>query len=187
MLEVITLKTMKEIKIISNPIRMRVLKNYYAYGKPATVKQMAQYMNEVPANIHYHVKKLIEINLLELEHTESINGITAKFYQPTAKHIKIEDESNDMYNKFLDGTEILFANVFDDAKKDFIESVRSKKSKSEDDEGLLLQSNLYLTKAQAEDIYQYILQTVEHNKTEVNDKEKYVFFAALNKVSQGEK
>ncbi len=45
-------------------------------------------MGEVPAKVHYHVKKLESAGILKLQHTKEINGIVAKFYQPTVDHSK---------------------------------------------------------------------------------------------------
>lgn len=57
--------------------------------KPATVKQIADKLGEVPANIHYHVKKLEKSNIVSLDHTEEIRGIIAKYYKPTAERFEI--------------------------------------------------------------------------------------------------
>lgn len=110
MKEFITLKTMKEIKIISHPMRMKILKQYYGFSKPATVKQIADHMHEVPANIHYHVKKLVEIGVLELDHTEVVNGIVAKYYLPTAQTIKIEDDESAFKPGSISEYDVLISN-----------------------------------------------------------------------------
>lgn len=185
MKDYITLKTIKEIKIISNPIRMNVIKNYYLYGKAATVKQMAVYMNQVPANIHYHVKKLVEINVLVLDHTEMINGITAKFYIPTAKIIKIED-SNSLEGGYLGEKEIIISNIFDENKLDFIQYMRKKKK--DENIGSIRTSRLSLTHLEYLDLEKLINDYVEENMIEnqtenINeDKKEYLFFNAVIEI-----
>ena len=178
MKDCITLKTMNEIKIISNPIRMRVLRNYYAIAKPATVKQMAVYMGEVPANIHYHVKKLVEINVLELDHTESINGITAKFYVPTAKSIKIDDENNSITDGYIDEKEIIVSNIFDDGKKEFLKALRGRHD--EEEKGTLFATHLSLSEEEYRQVIQYISDLVENNRPdEKGDKKNYLLFTGI--------
>lgn len=178
MKDCITLKTMNEIKIISNPIRMRVLRNYYAIGKPATVKQMAVYMGEVPANIHYHVKKLLEINVLELDHTENVNGITAKFYKPSAKSIKIDDENNTISDGYINEKEIIVSNIFDDGKKEFIKSLKA--HHNDDEKGTLFASSIELTEAEYQEVVAYITDLVENKGvTEDDTKKKYLFFTGI--------
>lgn len=58
--------------------------------KLATVKQIADKLGEVPANIHYHVKKLEKFDVVRLHHTEEIRGIVAKYYKPTAERFEIQ-------------------------------------------------------------------------------------------------
>lgn len=177
MKDCITLKTMSEIKIISNPIRMRVLRNYYAIGKPATVKQMASYMGEVPANIHYHVKKLVEIHVLELDHTESVNGITAKFYVPSAKSIKIEDEHN-ITDGYIDEKEIIVSNIFDDGKKEFLKAMRNRKD--DEEKGTLFATHVSLSESEYLEVINYISNLVEKNRNEDDeDKKSYLMFTGI--------
>lgn len=177
MRESITLKTMSEIKIISNPIRLRVLRNYYAYGQPATVKQMAIYMGEVPANIHYHVKKLVEIKVLELHHTENVNGITAKFYVPSAKSIKIEDENNAIEGGYINEKEIIVSNVFDESKKEFLKNMREE---SNGEEGTIVASKIRLSESEYKEVLAFITSLVE--KKAVGEKE-YLFFSGIIETS----
>lgn len=168
---------MNEIKIISNPIRLRVLRNYYAFGKPATVKQMANYMGEVPANIHYHVKKLVEIKVLELHHTENVNGITAKFYIPTAKSIKIDDENNAIEGGYINEKEIIVSNVFDESKTEFLKSMRSS---TNEEEGTIVASKIKLTEIEYKEVLDFITKLAEKKD---GDEQEYLFFSGVIKTS----
>lgn len=177
MKESIFLKTSNEIKIMSNPIRIRVIKSYHKYGKPATVKQIAGFMGEVPANIHYHVKKLLEINVLELHHTESVNGIIAKYYLPTAKYIEIEDLPKLDSKEYTDEKEVLISNMFDDIKTEFIKAL---KNKTDDRECILTSSVINLTEEEYNDITTYIKDVIDRSKNNDNtDKEPYLFLNGL--------
>lgn len=176
MKKMITLKNPKEIKIISNPIRMKVLKNYYTYGQPATVKQMAVHMNEVPANIHYHVKKLLEIHVLELHHTETVNGILAKFYVPTAKTIKIDDETNPDKSAIISERELVLSHLFDDAKKDFVLQM----SQQGDEDALMVSTKLSLSQEQYFEFKNFIEKlTSESNGQDYQNKKDYLFFCSI--------
>lgn len=183
MKESITLKTMKEIKIISNPIRMKVLKNYYTYGAPATVKQMAVHMGEVPANIHYHVKKLLEIKVLELDHTESVNGIIAKFYVPTAKTIKIDDEDSDHINGIIDEKELILKNLFDQAKGEFVENMSSGDKHSE--AGTVVYTQVDLSETELEEVLGFIKEISERKgRGGEDDFKKYLFFSGIVRLEK---
>ena len=81
---ILYLKTDEEVKIAWDPYRLKILSTFRLSKEPLTVKQVADRMGEVPAKVHYHVQKLIRIDMLELIKTETIRGIVAKYY--TAKY-----------------------------------------------------------------------------------------------------
>ncbi len=85
-----TLSADKEIKILSDPYRVRIMNIYNGSSKPLTVKEVAVAMKEEPAKVHYHVKKLLSIDVLELDHMETINGIRAKYYRLAKKSARFE-------------------------------------------------------------------------------------------------
>lgn len=90
------LSTIEEVKIYSDPYRIQILNMYNKQGRPSTVKEIADLMGEVPAKVHYHVKKLESIGLLSMVSTREINGIVAKYYEPFKGeiHLRHEDEEN---------------------------------------------------------------------------------------------
>lgn len=93
--EIKELNTIEQIKAYSDPLRIKIIYELYNIGKPATVKQIADNLKLVPANVHYHVKKLEKAGILTLHHTEIINGIVAKYYEPAAKSFSINDKNID--------------------------------------------------------------------------------------------
>jgi hypothetical protein len=74
------LKTDEEVKIAWDPFRLKIFSTFRMSEEPLTVKQVADRMGEVPAKVHYHVQKLLSIDMLELVRTETIRGIIAKYY-----------------------------------------------------------------------------------------------------------
>ncbi|MGL6216441.1 MAG: winged helix-turn-helix domain-containing protein, partial [Lacrimispora sphenoides] len=51
-----------------------------------------------PSSVQHHIKKLSSLGVVELDHTEMINGITARYYKPTYVNVQIgldhPDENN---------------------------------------------------------------------------------------------
>lgn len=84
------MKTDEEMKVFSDPFRLQIISAYKKAEKPMTAKGIADVMGVVPSKVHYHVKKLLAVNILALDHIESINGIQAKFYRLTAKEFRLE-------------------------------------------------------------------------------------------------
>lgn len=183
-----TLTTLEEIKAFSDPYRMQIIRCFKELGKPATVKQVADEMGEVPAKVHYHVKKLEKVNILELIYTKEIKGIIAKYYRPTAKSFRIENCNYEtpMFKDFLTKTQKLFSNVFDDAKRIFIDQLDSfqldKPDKSLED-GFITSSYLYLTKEQYMDVQNYIKNlSYENQKKDNEEKERYFLMTSIIRI-----
>ncbi len=81
MTAMLTIKTRKELDIFMNPQRQRLLKCMSIHGAPMTPKQISDILGISPSSVTYHIKKLLELGLIELSHTEMIHGITARFYK----------------------------------------------------------------------------------------------------------
>lgn len=92
MKDTIKLSTMEEIKTYSDPYRLRIITFLRNSKEEATVKEIADYLGEVPAKIHYHIKKLERAGIIELVRTKEIKGIIAKYYYLTANNYLIEGE-----------------------------------------------------------------------------------------------
>ena len=74
------ISTTEELEVLSDPFRLSIINAYREHGEPLTVKGCADILGEVPSKVHYHVKKLLKIDVLALDHIEVINGINAKYY-----------------------------------------------------------------------------------------------------------
>lgn len=71
-------QTMDLMKIFSDPRRLRIL--HLASEQPITVKQLAAELNEHPSRLYYHVKKLEDVDLLEVSETKQHGNLVEKFY-----------------------------------------------------------------------------------------------------------
>lgn len=85
----IKLTTKKELNIFMNPTRQQLLYQLAITKTPMTPKMLADKLCISASSVQYHIKKLISLNLIELDHTEVINGITASFYKPTQVTVQI--------------------------------------------------------------------------------------------------
>lgn len=91
--KLLVLNTLEQIKAISNPYRMDILKSFARNLKqPWSVKMIADELGETPSKLHYHIKELEKNGILEIVDTREINGIIEKYYLPTAEQIVIEKD-----------------------------------------------------------------------------------------------
>ena len=58
--------------------------------EPRTAKQIATELGENAARLHYHVKELVRVGLLEQVDTRVKGSIVEKYYQPVAKVIQVK-------------------------------------------------------------------------------------------------
>ena len=126
--EVRYIETDEEIKIFSDPYRMKIINAYIKAGQPMTVKGVADMMGEVPAKVHYHVKKLISIDILRLDHTEVINGITAKYYALTTDSFRVAYQNTSDQKALFDSTTNMILSVVDEFKGDIVNNAEFIKS-----------------------------------------------------------
>lgn len=115
------IKTDEEVKVFTDPYRLKIIDTFYAHEGPLTVKGVADIMGEVPAKVHYHVKKLIAIELLELDHIEVVNGINAKYYQLICDEFRLEFTKGDDQADYIqqpDQVEKMLYSLMDKHKSD---------------------------------------------------------------------
>lgn len=154
-----SLTTLEEIKIFSDPYRLRIMKTFVDFGRPATVKEVADRMGEVPAKVYYHVKKLESIGLVSIDHTEVINGIVAKYYLYHAGEIEIKsaDIEPEMRSAYWSNVKRMLAEQFDQVKEKFLRRA----SGSSVDTGRFTQNVLYMTQEEADEVSRKISELLE--------------------------
>lgn len=81
--------SVEDIRVISDPFRLKILVCFDDDEVPLTVKQLSKQLGEVASRVHYHVKELERIGALEIVETREKSGIIEKYYLPTAKNFKI--------------------------------------------------------------------------------------------------
>lgn len=92
---IIVLKTDKELKILMSPIRQKIIRLMSREGRPVTAKNIADKLNISPSSAQHHIKQLQEVGIIEFDHYEIINGITARYLKLSEKTISIGQDVND--------------------------------------------------------------------------------------------
>lgn len=75
----IDITTRKQLDIYMNPQRQRLLHEMQLIVRPATCKELADAMGISASSVTHHMKKLEELGLVELDHTEVVRGINARY------------------------------------------------------------------------------------------------------------
>lgn len=174
------IETDEEIKIFSDPYRMKIINTYIKAHKPLTVKGVADLMGEVPAKVHYHVKKLIAINILKLDHTEVINGITAKYYLLTTKHFVVSYHAISDHKGLFDSTTNMILSVIDEFKDDIVDGARFIKEHeieyTDTQNGYITKEVVHLNEDEYEELESTIQKLIEKYKEPKEGKRSYDLF-----------
>jgi predicted transcriptional regulator len=167
------LSTLDEIKTISDPFRLKILFLFDEDNTPMTVKQMAVKLEEVPSKVHYHVKELERIGVLEIVKTKEKSGIVEKFYLPTADTFKVERSIGSQIEE-IEHMQV-GENLFQAMQQDFS---RNNKLKEPGENGTLNYGLYHITKEEKEQLVVLIREFLE-NKDQREGTNPYMFGYAL--------
>lgn len=180
------LSTIEEIKAYNDPYRLKIFLNFSKIGRPATSKEIADIMGEAPSKIHYHVKKMEKAGILVLSYTKMVNGITAKFYEPAAETITVENPYLDDNSRKIMVGEISKAigKMYDEAKEKFIDQYEKYESQPDNDKYKYscMLSELHFTDEEAKQLLAIVNKAKNRSEAEIKDEKAYSFFMSYIKV-----
>ncbi len=94
-MDTIILSGKHELDIYMNPQRQNLIRCMQITGVPMTPKQLSVQLGISASSVQHHIKQLVELGLVDLDHTEQIHGITASFYRILSKNIQIGSLADD--------------------------------------------------------------------------------------------
>lgn len=154
------LTTMEEVKTYSDPYRLQILNVFHRLGKPATVKEVADELGELPAKVYYHVKKLEKVGLLSLVETREINGIIAKYYEVFPGEIIVSrgtEEDEPMRRVVAAENASHITALFEQNKQSFVQRLDAGDHSSVH----LLNRAIYVSEEEAKELYTQIVKLCE--------------------------
>lgn len=160
----IDITTRKQLDIYMNVQRQKILKTLAVNDTPMTPKQLSVILNISASSVTYHLKKLKEIGLVEVDHTEKIHGIQANYYRRIPATINLKGNLTDD----LQEEKITLADyALHDIWKDFKEYVANNSSTDETNTSPLLgdfhNGIFYLTDEEALELKELISRFGENH------------------------
>ena len=76
----IVLETREQLDIYINPRRQELLRIMQIANEPMTPKQLSRIMEISTSSVQHHLKKLEELGVVKLHHTQRVRNITAHYY-----------------------------------------------------------------------------------------------------------
>lgn len=87
--KVIRLETKEQLNVYVNPTRQQLMRALSIGGRPMTAKDLSVEMGISPSSVQHHVKKLLDLGVVEVDHTAIVNGIRATYYAPVEAVVQI--------------------------------------------------------------------------------------------------
>jgi DNA-binding transcriptional ArsR family regulator len=88
MKEEVTLKSLEQIKVFANALRVRLLEAFS--DKPRTAKQVADLLGQQPTKLYHHVDALERVGLIKLVKTQKKRGTLEKYYRTVANRFLVD-------------------------------------------------------------------------------------------------
>jgi DNA-binding transcriptional ArsR family regulator len=157
-MKVITLKSEKELRIYSLPLRQKILREMQILGHPVTAKEVADRLNITPSAAQHHLKQLMSIGLVEPDHMEVIRGIQARYLRLCDVTVSIGQQYKDTLAPVRD--EMVKAGLMT-ALSGFMRTVERNREKPEAENihslNDILTGIVHLTPKEADDFYQFVI------------------------------
>jgi DNA-binding transcriptional ArsR family regulator len=81
--EVYNLITVEQVRVMADELRQRILEELRE--QPRTVTQVGEILDLAPSKVHYHVRELERVRLVDLVETREKGGILEKYYRSVAR------------------------------------------------------------------------------------------------------
>jgi predicted ArsR family transcriptional regulator len=173
-----------DIEVFVDPFHSKIMRVMKKQREPMTVKEIADAMGEVPAKIHYHVKKLEAIGVLYIKYTKQVNGITAKFYDFTTDTVALsvndKDDHADMLRSLMMNE---YGHYFDEAKQKYFDLLSVVDDNNEQNNDVYISSNdsILVAPDQLEEFYEELKTVINKYKYAGEDALNYSLFFSLVK------
>jgi DNA-binding transcriptional ArsR family regulator len=85
-----TLRTLDQIKVLADPLRIRILE---ALCQERTTKQVAELLGEKATKLYHHVDALERVGLIALSRTRQNRGTVEKYYLAVARTFRADSRA----------------------------------------------------------------------------------------------
>ena len=162
MLREIMIQSKDELDIYMNPQRQRILKCMELKAVPMTPKQISDALGISPSSVTFHIKKLLEIGVVELDHTEMVRGICAKYYRriPAQVQLRYGDSDDLQWEKG-----VLLDYIMGDVWEGFKKHMKASADQPDAQRGDAVNGVAYLSPEEASEFMAYIYKFFSEHGT----------------------
>lgn len=165
----IALTTKEQLDIYMSPTRQKLLRLLSLEGSPMTPKQLADKLEISASGVQHHIKKLIQLGVVELDHTETINGINASFYKPARVTVSIglseSDELSEQKEVLVQNSIAQIYDGFRSHMKKMMDLTGEKDINKLQSLGDILSGVVYLSEEQSAELIRLITGFIEQHSS----------------------
>ncbi len=169
----IILTTKEEFNIYMSPVRQQLLRQLSVANTPMTPKMLADRLQISASSVQHHIKKLMQLELVELDHTEMINGITASFYRPAQVTVQIGlSQTDDLAGQREVLMQDSIARVYEGFRRQMGQHIgiqREKDPESLSKWGDILTGVVHLDRYQSDELMKLISEFIEQHSSPTGD------------------
>lgn len=122
---VFIIEDLETLKVMADARRMQILEAIL--DQTATVKEIAEKLNQPASQLYYHINTLEKHGLIRVVDTRIVSGIIEKWYGAAARQFQVGKELLLVSQASPEGREQLFAPLFDSAKQELKTSIEQGK------------------------------------------------------------
>jgi DNA-binding transcriptional ArsR family regulator len=169
------IETVEQLRAIADLLRIRIIE--LLEKRAMTVTQLGDELGLAPAKVHYHVRELERVGLLELVETREKGGILEKYYQPIAHEI---DVNNALLSAPRDEVQATLRGLFNQLADGYLHAFRrvaATPDPAQEGRMALFLSHLYLTGEEQRQLFRQIEALLKpfEQKREGEDVKEIVF------------
>ena len=154
--------TREQLDVYMNPQRQRLLHEMQVLAQPATCKQLADAMGISASSVTHHMRKLESLGLVELDHTEVIRGITARYWRAVPTDVSLRaNEGGDLQEEKMFLVDYLNQQVFAGLRAYTASDAVEREKERGLAHGELLSGVMYLTEDAAREFQDVVRAFVE--------------------------
>lgn len=128
------IKSYDQARVLSHKLRMKIT-HLFEDEKPRTATHIAEELGMQTAKVHYHVRELMRVGLLELVETREKGGVLEKYYLPVAREIRIRLDEDD--DTSLKGEVSVAKTILDEFYESHLKSLSKNKNNGSETYGSL--------------------------------------------------
>lgn len=152
------IKSLDQMRALTNKIRVKILDVFEEFV-PRTNKQIAEALGLPASKVHYHVRELERVGLLQLVDTHEKGGVIEKFYLPVAMQIRVSWNEGSPEHAADNATKLVRKQMLQTLSSEFVDAYW--KALEKVDNMIQKHGSIYITEQETEELRQELKSLFE--------------------------